>query len=649
MKLIRLLAIAALIATTNAEPLPVEVFAQPAAFVDMSLSWDGKFVAYKAEFEDAERVFIRELASKEVVGVDMPPAANLFGRIHGMAWISTKRLVVRSHMGLVAIDRDGEDYTMLTGGARIYGVNRQDNQRIYSGGILHVGRDAESDNVYIEEFDEPVAGRVSAGGWLGLYHPNIIRMNTRTGNFMREEENPGDFANWTLDRKGVPRLATRIKGNKRLVMYRDDPRSPWRQLNALGQEIDDALPLAFSQDGRQLYVSAVGAGGRYGVYHFDPATDRLGELMLEHALYDIAPSNSGGVILAPDGRLIGVNYYTEIPRTYWIDPDFAAIQQQIDQAVPKSVNRIVSISNDEQKLLVIARSARNPGTYYLFDRAQQTLAKFIDVMPWVNPDLMAEVLPFKFKARDGLQLNGYLTVPPGREMKALPMVVLVHGGPWSRDRYGFDPQVQFLANRGYAVLQVNYRGSTGYGREHLRKGFREVGMGIQNDIEDATRFAIRKGIADPRRIAIMGGSFGGYSTLMGLIRTPDLYRCGIDIAGVTEWAKIVKHGATLNPDSIAFSVDRIGDPVRDAEMLRAISPVYHVDKITAPLLIVHGRDDATVPFEQAKALVAELERAGKSYELMAKFNEPHGINNFKNRIELFQRIETFLARHMPSG
>lgn len=646
MTTLRLLVLATLIATLRAEPLPVEIFAQPAAFVDMSLSWDGNYVAYKAEFEDAERVFIRSLASKEVMGVDMPPAANLFGRIHGMAWISSRRLLVRSHMGMVAIDRDGKDYTMLTGSARIYGVNRQDEQRIYSGGILHVNRDAETDNVLIEEFDEPTVGRVSAGGWVGLNHPNIIRMNTRTGNFAREEENPGDFAGWMLDRQGAPRLATKIKGNKRLMMYREDARSPWRQLVGLGQEIDDALPLAFSRDGRQLYVSAVGANGRYGVYAYDLATDQLGELILEHALYDISPSNSGGVVLAPDGRLIGINYYTDIARTYWVDPAFAAIQQQIDQAVPKSVNRIVSISQDEQKLLVFSSSARNPGTYHLFDRSQQTLAKFIDIMPWVNPDLMAEVIPIKFKARDGLQLHGYLTVPSDREMKGLPMVVLVHGGPWARDRYGFDPEAQFLANRGYLVLKVNYRGSTGYGREHLRKGFREVGTGIQNDIEDATRFAIRKGLADPKRIAIMGGSFGGYSTLMGLIRTPDLYRCGIDIAGVTEWATIVKHGASLNPDSYGFSVDRIGDPEKDAEMLKAISPVYHVDKITAPLLIVHGRDDATVPYEQAKVLIAALDRAGKPYELMAKFNEPHGIYNYKNRIELFRRVEAFLDKHM---
>lgn len=631
----------------HGERLPVEIFAQPAAFVDMSLSWDGKFVAYKAEFENAERVFIRELATKEVLGVDMPSAAaNLFGRIGSITWISNQRLLVSSYMGYIAIDRDGKEYALLTGGARIYGVNRVDDQYIRAGRLLHLDRDTERDQVMLEEFDPPT-GRVSAGGFVGVNHPNIIRIDTRTGHFTREEENPGDFAGWMLDRQGAARLGIRIKGPKRMVMCRDDAKSPWRELKGLGEQFQDAEPLGFSPDGRQLYVSKVGDSGRYALCTYDIAADKVDELILEHALYDIGPTNFGGTIHTLDGRLIGVRYYTEMARTFWLDPDYAAIQQQIDLAVPQSVNRIVGISRNEEQLLVFASSAKNPGTYYLFDRKNQTLGKFIDVMPWVKPELMAEKLPIKVKARDGLLLHGYLTVPPGREMKNLPLVVLVHGGPWSRDAYGFDPQVQFLANRGYAILQINYRGSTGYGREFYEKGFRVVGTTMQDDIEDATRFAIRKGIADPKRIAIMGASFGGYSTLMGLIRTPDLYCCGIDIAGVTDWAGIIKHSATLNPDSYAFSVDRIGDPKQDAESLKAISPLYQADKIQSPLLIVHGRDDATVPYEQAKEMVAALDKAGKRYELMAKFNEPHGIYNFKNRIELYNRVEAFLAKHMP--
>jgi dienelactone hydrolase len=634
----------------RAERLPVEIFAQPALFNSMTLSRDGKFVAYTAEFENAERVFMRDIDKKSVMAMEMPSGATgLFGTVGAITWISNKRLLVSSFMGYVAMDRDGKDYTMLTGPARSYGVNKQDDQNIRAGRLLHVSSPTESDQVLLEEYDHVgYGGRVSAGGFVAGGLPNIIKMNTRTAHFTREEENPGDITGWMADRQGNIRGGIKFNGLKRQVMYRDSEKSPWRALKGFEGDAQETYPLGFSYDGTQLYVSKVAENGRYALYTYDLATEKLGEQILAHELYDIGPSNGGGAILAPDGRLIGVRYYTETARTYWTDPDYAAIQRQIDQAVPRSVNRIVSFSQDEQQLLVFANSARNPGSYYLFDRKNHTLAKFVDVMPWVKPEQMAETLPFKVKARDGLMLNGYLTAPAGREMKNLPMVVLVHGGPWARDAYGFDPQVQFLANRGYLVMQVNYRGSTGYGWDFYEKGFRMVGTAMQDDIEDATRFAIRKGMADPKRVGIMGASFGGYSTLMGLIRTPDLYRCGVNIAGVTEWASILRHGGSLSPTSYAFSVDRIGDPKKDAEALKAISPVYHVDKIQAPLLIVHGRDDAVVPYEQAKDLVAALDKAGKSYELIAKFNEPHGIYNYKNRIELYQRVEAFLAKHMPA-
>lgn len=615
----------------------------------MTLSRDGKYVAYTAEFEREERVFIRELATKRVLAVEVPSAAtNLFGRIRGVTWVSNKRLLVNSYMGYVAIDRDGKDYTMLTGSARTYGVNRVDEQYLRGGGLLHVARDTESDQVMMEIYESPLDGRVSAGGYIGIGNPSVIKMDTRTGHFVREEENPGEISNWMADRQGKIRVKFQIKGLKRTVLYRDNEKAAWRVLGGLGTDIQESTPLGFNYEGTQLYVSKTSPNGHYALYAYDIAGDKFGEPILEHELYDIAASNGGGPILAPDGRLIGIRYQTEMARTFWVEPEYAAIQRQIDQAVPLSVNRIVSFSQDEQQLLVFASSAKNPGTYYLFDRGNGTLAKFADVMPWIKPEQMAEQRPIKVKARDGLLLHGYLTVPAGKEMKQLPLVVMPHGGPWLRDTFGFNPQAQFLANRGYAVLQINYRGSTGYGRDFYEKGFREVGTKMQDDIEDATRAMINKGIADPKRVAILGGSFGGYSVLMGLIRTPDLYRCGINIAGVTDWAKIIQHGAGLSPTSYAFSVDRIGDPKGDEVALRAISPVYQAGKINAPLMIVHGRDDAVVPYEQAKDLMAAMDKAGKPYELVAKFNEPHGIFNYKNRIDLYQRVEAFLQKNMPA-
>lgn len=634
-------------ASAFAEKIPVEAFANPGAFTNMTLSRSGKYVAYKAEYENAERVFMRNLETKDVIGVEPPSwATNLYGRIGGMMWLNNDRLLVNTYMGYIAIDGNGDNYEILTGSARRNDSSRSSRERIDAGGVLHAPREEDNDFVLMEQFD--TANRKERGGFIGVRNPNVIRINTRTGHFMPYELNPGEVAGWISDRDGNIRIATKIKGLKSHVYHRKNEKDSWKELKGLGNDPLDASPLGFSADGNQLYISKLSESKRYAIYTFDVEKDQIGEVVLEHALYDIAPSNRGGTISAPDGRLIGVRYYTDKAHTYWLDSDYAIIQQQIDSAVPNSVNRILSISQDEQRLLVFASTSQNPGTYYLFDRTEHSLAKFVDVMPWIDPSKMAPKRAFKIKARDGLVLRGYFTAPLGKKMKNLPLVVMVHGGPWARDMDGFDPQVQFLANRGYGVLQINYRGSTGYGSEFYEKGFREVGTGMQDDIEDATRWAIKSGIADPKRIAIMGGSFGGYSTLMGLIRSPDLYACGINIAGVTDWAGVIKYGKAMNPTGVAFNVDRIGDPQKEREALEAISPIYHVDKIQDPLLIVHGRDDPVVPYDQAKKLVAALDNAGKPYELIAKFNELHGIANYKNRIELYNRVEAFLAKHMPA-
>lgn len=632
----------------RAEKLPVESFALPPAFSQMTLSRDGKYVAYTLEYEGAERVFFREVEGEgKVLGVEVPtPHAHLFGKIGGITWISSKRLLIRAFSGYIAVDRDGKDYAYLTGSARVYRPNRQDNQMIYAGGVLWTDRLGNSDEVMLTEFDH--RAERPRTGWIVQQTPNVMLMNTRTGTYRMREDNPGDIAAWAADREGKIRLAFRIKGKQRQVLFRATPESAWRMLAGLGEDPLASEVMGFTADGTQLYVAKIAENGRFALHYYDPVADKLGELILGHELYDIGSSNGTRLIHAVDGRLLGIRYVTDITRFLWLDDGFAEIQAQIDATLPNAVNHITGITDDEQLMLVLSASARNPGTHYLYDRAQGVLRKFVDTMPWLKPETLAEMMPLRLTARDGLRLHGYLTTPPGREMKNLPMVVMPHGGPWARDHYGFDPLVQFLANRGYAVLQVNYRGSVGYGREFYEKGFRQVGTGMQEDIEDAVRFAIARGIADPKRVGIMGGSFGGYSTLMGLIRTPELYRCGINLAGVTDWSKIIRHSAEMSPMGFAFNVERIGDPKSDAGMLRAISPVHHVDRIQAPLLIIHGRDDPIVPHDQARDLMRALDRAGKKYESLSKFNEQHGIYNFKNRIELYSRIEQFLAAHMAA-
>ena len=334
----------------------------------------------------------------------------------------------------------------------------------------------------------------------------------------------------------------------------------------------------------------------------------------------------------------------------WYDREFAGYQMSADKALPDTVNLLAGMSRDEKRLLWYSSSDQNPGQYFLMDVEKHKLTLLGSRMPWVNPAQMAPMLLVKFAARDGLQIHGYLTVPVGHQPKNLPLVVLVHGGPWVRDVWVYDPLVQLLANRGYAVLQVNYRGSTGYGDDLYRKARRQIGREIQNDIEDGTRWAIDSGVADPKRVAIMGASYGGYSTLFGLGRTPELYRCGISIAGVTDWLAFFQNSDVAEyRSSQRYWREQLGDPVKDKYDLQDISPVNFADKITAPLLIIQGKEDQRVPPDQAKRMIAALEKAGRKPESMFVPKLAHTFGNEKQRTEIFTAVAAFLEKNLGPG
>jgi dipeptidyl aminopeptidase/acylaminoacyl peptidase len=318
--------------------------------------------------------------------------------------------------------------------------------------------------------------------------------------------------------------------------------------------------------------------------------------------------------------------------------------------MPDTVNMLVGMSDDEKRLLWYSFSDQNPGEYSLLDLERRKLSLLATRMPWVKPAQMTPMLMVKYAARDGLVIHGYLTVPVGHERKSLPLVLLVHGGPWARDVWGYDPLVQLLANRGYAVLQMNYRGSIGYGEELYRKARRQIGREIQDDIEDAARWAIAAGVADPKRIAIMGASYGGYSTLFGLGRTPELYRCGISIAGVTDWPAFYEDSDIAEyKASKRYWREQLGDPVKDHYDLKSISPVNFADKITAPVLIIQGKEDQRVPQDQAKRMVAALTKAGRKPESLFIAKLGHTFGDEKQRTEIYKAVTAFLEKNLGPG
>ena len=273
------------------------------------------------------------------------------------------------------------------------------------------------------------------------------------------------------------------------------------------------------------------------------------------------------------------------------------------------------------------------------------MKKIVDVSPWIDENEMSNQLPIAYQSRDGLKINGYLTLPKGYNMenaKNLPVVINPHGGPWARDSWGFNPEIQFLANRGYAVLQMNFRGSTGYGRKFFESSFKKWGREMQDDITDGTQWLIDKGIADSTRIAIYGGSYGGYATLMGLVKEPKMYAAGVDYVGVSNMFTFMKTIPPYWEPMLEMMYEMVGDVEKDSAMLREVSPVFHVDKIKAPLFIAQGANDPRVNVDESDQMVKAMKEKGIDVEYLVKKDEGHGFRNEENRFEFYRAMEKFL-------
>ena len=274
------------------------------------------------------------------------------------------------------------------------------------------------------------------------------------------------------------------------------------------------------------------------------------------------------------------------------------------------------------------------------------LHRLFDVAEWIDPAEMAVMKPIEFTARDGLKIHGYLTLPKGSLGKSLPMVVRVHGGPAARDTWGFDSEVQFFANRGFAVLQVNFRGSTGYGASFLRAGFKEWGLKQQDDITDGVKWAISQGIADPQRIAIYGASYGGYAALIGLEKTPQLYRCGICYAGVTDIKRTIDRPLPMLDMTRNIMALTVGDPKTEKLQLKEKSPLENCDLIQVPVLLAYGELDERVPINTGRDLAKALKKRGKLYDFIVKNDEGHGFHKEANRIEFWKKVDEFLKAQL---
>jgi dipeptidyl aminopeptidase/acylaminoacyl peptidase len=613
--------------TAPAPRLATESFFRRYDFNSLVLSPDGSKVAVVARQEEGLQLFVIDLATKQPRRITNFPARD----VAGVAWLSPERLLFKVTEdsydvgGLFAINADGSRFRVLAEsidqqGGRGAFVYRDTNflSRINDEEILVV-----SNERLLEEAD-------------------VYRLNTYNGRRRLVARNPGGVSHWVADHTGAVRAAFGERGLERFVLYRDRPDGEWREVRRSDIAAGQILPLQFTADNRRLYVSSNVDRDTAAIMIFDPTTGEMVEEIFADAHYDVED-----VLLdRQDHRLLGVAYDAERPVLRWLDPGLQRLQTMLDEALPDTRNRIVSRSHGGRWAVILAHTDRDPGTYYLLQTETLAMEQLVRRAPWIEPDQMAEMRPIEYRARDGMTMHGYLTLPVGGEGRAHPLIVNPHGGPWARDTWGFNREVQFLANRGYAVLQINFRGSTGYGRRHLEAGYNQWGLAMQDDITDGVRWAIEQGYADPVRVAIYGASYGGYATMAGLAFTPELYRCGINYVGVTDIELLLRTIPKWWEPARERLEAMTGHARRDRERLRATSPLRNVANIRAPVLLAYGEQDPRVVLKHAQQLVSELKRHDKPHEVIIKRDEGHGFYRLRNQLEFYGRMEKFLAQHM---
>ncbi len=457
-------------------------------------------------------------------------------------------------------------------------------------------------------------------------------------------KNPGDITSWLVDNDGEVRGGSSLNGLMGKFFYKNKGENDFRLIKEFNVTDETITPIGFDTKSEILYAFSNIGRDKAALYTYDPNADKLSEMIYGRDDVDL-----GGLIYSrKNNRLLGVTYFNDYPHRVYFDEKEEKLMASLEKVFPDKQVNFTSRTKDEMLNIVHVGNDRDPGQYYLFDRNTNKLRWLLAVTNTIKPEQMSPMQPIKFTSRDGLEINGYLTIPKESDGKKLPLIINPHGGPWARDYWGFNREHQFFASRGYATVQVNFRGSTGYGRKFIAASYGKWGAEMQNDLTDAVHYLVKEGIADPDKVCIYGGSYGGYATMVGLTSTPDLYQCGINYVGVTDVALLFDTmPKRWEPQRELFKI-RVGDP-EDKELMHRISPLSHVDKIKAPLMIVQGAKDPRVVKQHATDLRDALEKRGIKLtddEWVMKKDEGHGFRKEENRIELYTKIEKFLGKHL---
>lgn len=634
-------------------PVPIKHFFTRNVYSQPRLSPSGRYLSIVSpdpDYPERNLLAIVDLKGMKIFRTFRVATGDeeMFGRIE---WVNDHRLVFTTAFRLGGFDQPfptGRIYAINVDGNNVRLLQRNKSWRDWVGySLLHVLRE---DPYHIitgsySRWNPPQAFLVDVRGnngtlaasWGKDKNPNVHRIAT----------SPLQNGWLRTDHAGHVRLALgygAVSGGSRWA-YRDTGAMDWKQLpEKLFDPVENVGPVGFTADDKQITLLAYAPSGTLGLYNYDPDTKKK-TLVYDDPANDIdATSFYDGLMYGPRRNVVAVITMPGRPKLTLIGGDGPAAKmlKAFSTSFPNEFPRVVSWTRDGSKAVVEVSSGRDPGLYYLVDTRTLHAAPLFKHRPDIDPADMASVKPFSFKARDALVVHGYITSPK-QDKSPPPMIVYVHGGPHGiRDQWRFDPMAQLLASRGYAVLQVNYRGSAGYGRTYMRAGYRHWGTTMQYDVIDATRWAIKQGYADPKRICILGGSYGGFAALRSSELAPDLYKCTVGYDGVYDLPMMFKKGditwSSFGPHYLHYV---LGDDMAD---LKDQSPVSHVDKLKSAIYLIQGGSDRRAPPAQVDELKAALDSAGKHYEYLYKENEGHGFYKVSDQRELAKKLLDFFDK-----
>ncbi len=617
-------------------PIPLEQFLKRDVFGTMSISPTGEYFAATVPKDDGSSLVILRRADMKVTGKVVLPK-NTY--IAGFNWVNPERI-------LFSIGEKAGELESPSGTGEIYGVNADgkgqgnaiigarssaSGSRFFGASILSTLR---NDDDYV---------LVNIRGEAGT--SQVARMNVNTGKYSTVVKSPVRNGSFSVDPLGVVRLAVGAGSDNRLkTFYRVSDKAPWELINDEASTNKIISSAGFSADGKLVYLESEELSGPNGVYLFNGATKEKKLVLVDN---NVDPA---GYLTSPiDGGMFGISYDDGKPRFEYIDKEnpFAQMHASLQKILPAQVLVPTSFTKDGNLAVVQAYADNVPGDFYLFDRTKNKLDYLLSRNSWFKPEMLAKMEPVYFVSRDGTPIDGFLTLPVGSNGKNLPLIVNPHGGPFGpKDDWGYNPDVQILAANGYAVLQINFRGSGGYGRKFMHLGYKQWGRTMQDDLTDATQWAIKEGIASRNRICMYGASYGGYSSIMAVAKEPDLYRCAFGNVGVYDMTAMYHTGDI--PES--KSGENFLDETLGHKDLDSISPNKLAEKIKVPVYLAAGREDARAAPKHTEMMHAALQKAGKQSEMVIYDGEGHGNFLLKNRIDFYQRLLGFMDKHIgPSS